>query len=504
MSDPMREIRNLIRKRPMRSLSELAAGSGTLSGDAEVSGLNDDSRNIQAGDAFLCLPRAAESAKRFAEEAAKNGASCVISVGQNELDISLPQLQLPDMDSVGTLLRRWFGTEKSSVRMFGITGTDGKTSVAWMLREAMQRCLGKSWAVGTLGWIKEDGGFADIGNTTPSLLTLHALLAAATKQEVAALCCEVSSHGIAQQRIAGLPFSAAVWTTLGHDHLQDHGGFEAYAAIKQSFIDAVVAAGGYAVGNADQAEVLQRLPSEALRFGHGLYRDDVALAWEQELPGMLRLRQGDDEVFLSDIPVGDFHAANMACVGLLLLQSGVGLGELPEIMNGISAPPGRMQSMDIGRWQVFIDYAHTPEALESCLQSVLRLAEKRLIVVFGCGGERDREKRPQMGRIAVQMADVVWLTSDNPRGELPEVIASEVESGMPHPYPAEVHLELNRQAAIEGAVEAMQVGDVLVIAGKGHEAYMEIGGERLPWSDAGCAADALHEKSRMTEFRACA
>jgi len=126
------------------------------------------------------------------------------------------------------------------------------------------------------------------------------------------------------------------------------------------------------------------------------------------------------------------------------------------------------------------------------------------MVVFGCGGERDREKRPQMGRIAVQMADEVWLTSDNPRGELPEVIASEVESGMPHPYPAEVHLELNRQAAIEGAVAAMQIGDVLVIAGKGHEAYMEIGGERLPWSDAGCAADALHEKSGMTEFRACA
>ncbi len=504
MSDPMRDIRNLIRSQSPRSLSDLAAGGGVLHGDAEVRGLNDDSRRIHAGDAFLCLPRAADSAKQFVEHAAKNGASCVISVGMNELETFLPQLLLPDVDSVGALLRRWFGTEKSPVRLFGITGTDGKTSVAWMLREAMQRRFGKSWAVGTLGWVKEDTSFSDIGNTTPSLLTLHALLAAATQQGVEALCCEVSSHGIAQQRIAGLPFSGAAWTTLGHDHLQDHGGFEAYAAIKQSFIQAVSASGAYVVGNADQPGVLQRLPGGAMRFGHGLFRDDVDLAWEQELPGMVRLRQADEEVFVSNIPVGEFHAANMACVAQFMLQSGVKLNELPDILDGISAPPGRMQAMNIGRWQVFIDYAHTPEALKSCLQAARALAEKRLMVVFGCGGERDREKRPQMGRIAVQMADEVWLTSDNPRGELPEVIASEVESGMPHPYPAEVHLELNRQAAIEGAVAAMQIGDVLVIAGKGHEAYMEIGGERLPWSDAGCAADALHEKSGMTEFRACA
>lgn len=504
MSDAMRDLLTRTGTWSPQRLSALAAGAGELHGDTEVQALCDDSRCIQSGDAFLCLPRAVDNASGFVEQAIENGANCVISVGLGELDLDVPQLLLPDMESLGGLLRRWFGTEKTPVRMFGITGTDGKTSVTWMLRQAMQRRFGKSWAVGTLGWIKEDGTFTDIGNTTPSLLTLHALLGVATRQGVEALCCEVSSHGVAQQRIAGLPFTGVAWVTLGHDHLQDHGGFEAYAATKQSFIEAAMAGGAFAVGNIDQPEVEKRLPKGALRFGRGLFREDVALAWEQELPGMLRLRRDALEVVVEDIPLGGFHAVNMACVALLLLQSAVKLDDLPGLLTGISAPPGRMQAMNVGRWQVFVDYAHTPEALESCLHSARAFTEKRLIVVFGCGGERDREKRPQMGRIAVLMADVVWLTSDNPRSELPALIASEVESGMPHPYPAEVHLELDRRAAIAQAIGDMQLGDVLIIAGKGHENYMEVSGERLPWSDAEIAAQALHEKPGATEFRACA
>jgi len=499
--------------RPPCRLSELADGFGIASGDVKVRGLSDDSRRVKKGDVFLCLPRAKEKAQVFIEQATSQGASCVISVGMNGLDVALPHLLLADMKAAGLLLRRWFGTEKSNVRLFGITGTDGKTSVAWMLREAMQRSFGKVWSVGTLGWIRDDDEVFDIGNTTPSLMTLHGLYALATQAGIAAVVCEVSSHGIAQQRIAGLPFSHAVWTTLGHDHLQDHGGFEIYAAIKKSFVDGVAESGGCVIGNGDDTGVFARLPEAALRFGRGLFRNGLNLVWEQELPGMLRLRQSggsalteaaNDEVCIRNIPVGDFHAANMACVALLLLQTGVSLHELPEHLEGISAPPGRMQAMNIGRWQVFIDYAHTPEALVSALLAAQKFTEQRLIVVFGCGGERDREKRPQMGEIATRLADVVWLTSDNPRGELPEVIASEIESGIPHPYPAEVHLELDRAAAIAAAIDDLQLGDVLLIVGKGHESYMDVCGQRLPWSDTEQAAQALHEKSDLTEFRACA
>jgi len=494
--------------RSTRSLGDLTEDRTWLHGDAEVGGLCDDSRRIQAGDAFLCLPRAGEDAETFIHQAEDAGASAVISVGSRALEVALPHLALPDMGAAGHLLRRWFGTEQTSVHVMGITGTDGKTSVAWMLREAIARKSGSAWAVGTLGWIRDANDFLDIGNTTPSMLTLHRLLAVAQDASVPAVICEVSSHGIAQQRTAGIPFHTAVWTNLGHDHLQAHGGFEAYASVKQSFVHQVEADGGSVICNADDGEIHRRAPLSALGYGHGLYREGLALAWEQELPGMLRLKcfreGGVDEVCVEDIPAGEFHAENLAAVALVLLAGKYAqFNELSELLSGISAPPGRMQPMNIGRWQVFVDYAHTPEALECCLRAARKLTRARLMVVFGCGGERDREKRPQMGEIATRLADVVWVTSDNPRGELPAVIASEIVQGIPRPYPARVNLQLHREQAISEAVHELQCGDLLVIAGKGHEAYMEIADERRPWSDTDITVQALREKPGMTECSPC-
>jgi len=498
-----------VSQRPPRTLGDLVENQTWLCGDISINGLCDDSRDIQQGEAFLCLPRAGEKGAQFIQQAEESGAAAIVFVGSQTCDTQLPYLTLPDMHAAGHLLRRWFGTEQTPVQMVGITGTDGKTSVAWMLREAIARQSGSAWAVGTLGWVKDANDILDIGNTTPSMLTLHRLLAAAQDADVPAIVCEVSSHGIAQQRIAGLPFSTVVWTNLGHDHLQVHGGFDAYATIKQGFVRQVVEHAGLVVCNASDEEVQSRAPREALSYGHGLYREGLILNWEQELPGMLRLKYSEqgrtDEICIEDIPLGEFHAENLAAVALVLLAGRwVQFQELPELLSGISAPPGRMQPMNIGRWQVFVDYAHTPEALTTCLSSARQLTQKRLFVVFGCGGDRDREKRPLMGDIATRLADVVWVTADNSRGELPEVIAAEIEQGIAKPFPAKVHLQLDRGQAIAEAVHAMQHGDLLVIAGKGHETYMEVAGERMPWSDMDMAALALHEKSNMTEFSACA
>lgn len=482
------------------SLRELAEGLGCLEADAvddvSIMGICDDSRHIKPGYAMLILPRAGERCSEFAEAASKQGAAAIISVGL-AVNSELPYLHLDSMQQAGLLLRRLFKTEQAGAHLYGITGTDGKTSVAWMLREVLARYQARPvWSTGTLGWMRDPEDIRDIGNTTPSLLTMHAMLTAACLDDVHSVVCEVSSHGIAQQRIAGLDFKTAIWTNMGHDHLQDHGGYESYLATKAGFIHDCASAGSNVIANADYADIRQRAPEFSCWYGHGLDRDDVDLAWEQELPGLLRLRSDDDEVVIEDIPLGDFHAENVACVALTLMSSqNITLQELPQLLSGITAPPGRMQDVQAGYGQVFIDYAHTPEAIERCLNAARKLARNRLIVVFGCGGERDREKRPQMGETAAELADVVWITSDNPRGELPAVIASEIEFGMQKPYRAEVHLQLDREQAIAEAVAVIAEGDILVVAGKGHEAYMEVCGRRLPWSDIEVAEKYLQKKN---------
>lgn len=488
--------------RPARALSALAEGIAAATAEVNISGIGDDSRTVGPGEAFLCLPRASDP-ERFLRMAAERGAAAAIVVGSHAVDTTLPLVQLHTMDEAGRLLRRWFGTENTGVRCIGITGTDGKTSVAWMLREALARAGHKAWSIGTLGWIREAEDIIELGNTTPSLLAMHRLLAAAESAGIDTLVAEVSSHGIAQERIAGIPIAATVWTSLGHDHLQDHGGFDNYANTKAGFVLDALEQGAVAIANADYAEIRRRLDAEVLWYGHGLYRNDVMVGWEQELPGMVRLKHGDQEILVEDIPFGEFHAENVACTAAVLLGTlDTKPAALPTMLSGITAPPGRMQAVGIGRWQVFVDYAHTPEALEKCLASARKTTQKRLFVVFGCGGERDREKRPQMGEIAVHLADAVWITSDNPRGEMPEVIASEIENGMPKPYRAEVHLQLDRRQAIADAIAAMEPGDALVIAGKGHESYMETAGKRVPWSDADIAVACLHAKDGG--MKACA
>lgn len=482
------------------SLRELSVGLGRLQADANdaicIKGISDDSRRIQPGYALICLPRSERHANEYALMAEEKGATAIISVGIR-VNVSLPVLYLDTMQQAGLLLRRMFETEKNSTCLFGITGTDGKTSVAWMLREALTRYQHRQvWSCGTLGWMRNPDDVRDIGNTTPSMITMHALLSTACLEGVHSIICEVSSHGIAQQRIAGLDFKTAIWTSMGHDHLQDHGGYAGYLATKTKFICATARHGGQVIANADHDDIRSNAPSGTIWYGHGLYREDVDLSWEQEVPGLLRLHSGDQEVVLENIPLGDFHAENTACVALALIASaGITLSELPELLNDISAPPGRMQYLAAAPGQVFIDYAHTPEALERCMQAARKLTRHRLLLAFGCGGERDREKRPHMGAIATKYADVVWLTSDNPRGELPAVIASEIESGMPKPYQAEVHLQLDRELAIAEAVAELSEGDTLIIAGKGHEAYMEVSGIRTPWSDADIASKYLHESS---------
>lgn len=476
-----------------RMLGELFAHQ-QVKRDAQILDVCDDSRDIKPGDAFLCLPTTGNQADEYIKEAERRGAAAVVTIGL-ECSTSLPHVRLESMKELGLALRRWFDTLQSPACL-GVTGTDGKTSVAWMLLKALSRMEHKAWAVGTLGLVGLEETPVPLSNTTPPLLTNHRILALATKRGVSHVVFEVSSHGIAQERIAGIEFMACVWTNMGHDHIEYHGSFENYAATKARFVGSVVQSGGQAVINADATEVSKRAPAKAWRYGRGLYRNDVDLAWEQELPRILRLRHKGRERTIEDVPEGEFHAENLAAVSSVLLSVfAQRVDRLPSILNDLPPPPGRMELVGVHQGgRIFIDYAHTPEALRACLESARQLTRKRLLIVFGCGGERDRAKRPEMGEIAADLADEIWITTDNPRSEPPEVIAAEVVQGIPQPHPAVVHLELDRCKAIAQAIAALHEQDVLVIAGKGHEPYMDVGGKKLPWSDKAVVEKILSQE----------
>jgi UDP-N-acetylmuramoyl-L-alanyl-D-glutamate--2,6-diaminopimelate ligase len=480
-----------------------ALGYSFEGSDTHIKNICDDSRHIQAGDTFLCLPRSGNQSDNYIHAAIEAGASSVVYVGSHTPKLSIPCLNLSSMHEAGLFLRRYFHTTSTNIQCIGVTGTDGKTSVTWMLREALARKYGQVWSSGTLGWVENQSSIHDLGNTTPSLLTMHRLLAAADKQGVFAWVMEVSSHGIEQERIAGIDFQAAIWTTLGHDHLQDHGGFEAYASIKQGFILDVGNKKGTVVYNQDQPAICTRLsdisfPTYPYANGLCAHKNKThTLAWEQELPGLLRIACHEQEVVIEDIPSGRFHAENIAAVAHILRNHfDIPLAQLPGLLSNISAPPGRMQPVQTGRWQVFIDYAHTPEALQACLDAARFITRGRLLVVFGCGGERDHEKRPQMGAIASKYADIIWITSDNPRNEEPAIIIDDIKQGIQPTQAIELHLQENRQQAIAEAVAYMCIDDVLMIVGKGHETYMEIKNERMPWSDLAYARTCLQRKNK--------
>jgi UDP-N-acetylmuramoyl-L-alanyl-D-glutamate--2,6-diaminopimelate ligase len=380
--------------------------------------------------------------------------------------------------------------------MVGVTGTNGKTSVAHWIAQACTALGRKTAVVGTVG-----NGFPPVGdapgaltparNTTPDPIELQQRLAHYRQQGAAGCAMEVSSHGLVQGRLNGTRFDIAVLTNLSRDHLDYHGDMDSYAAAKARLF----AWPGleWAVLNTDDAFGV-RLESEvrtARVAGYGFRRGAVvgeSLRLSQAgLHLRVRTDWGDAEL---DAPLlGRFNAANLLAVLTTLLVSGVKLSDACRALASITPPPGRMQTLGGGSHPlVVVDYAHTPDALEKVLATLREVAGGgRLVCVFGCGGNRDRGKRPLMGQAAVAGADEVWITSDNPRNEDPRRIIDDILAGTGD----KPHVEPDRARAIFEAIGGAHHGDVVVIAGKGHEDYQEIAGERQPFSDVAVARKAL-------------
>ncbi len=494
----------------------LVAGGGGVS----IEGITDDSRTVERGGVFIARGGAAVDGRRYIGEAIRRGAVAIITdhrptdedlcVEGEHWSVAWACASEVDQRLTGRLAERFYGYPSRRLRLIGVTGTNGKTTTAFLV----QHLLGQAGCrCGLVGTIFIDNGMERLpaGLTTPGAVVLSRHLAEMAANGCGAAVVEVSSHALHQGRVEALDFDTAIYTNLTGDHLDYHGDMDAYAAAKAKLFERL-GPEACAVINAQDpygGRMLRGCVAKRVRFGI-VNEGEPCGADVPEYSGEIirlthdrsdvRLRGPWGQVEVSLPLVGRHNVANMlgAVAGVDQVVGGV-VGSGPELEGSLRccpAVPGRLERVAGGGVGpvVLVDYAHTHDALENVLSAVRGVASGRLTVVFGCGGDRDRTKRPKMADVACRWADRVVVTSDNPRGEDPNTILEEVLSGVPADARSRVEVELDRAKAIDLAIDGAGAGDTVLIAGKGHEDYQIIGTQRLHFDDREVACAALRRR----------
>jgi len=461
-----------------------------------VEGLTSDSRQVGHNFLFAALPGSALDGRAYIDEAIRRGASAILAPAGTTLnDTSNDVALITDDDPrrrLALMAAEFYGTQPETIA--AVTGTNGKTSVAFFARHLWAKSGMKSGSLGTLGLLA-DGLPEEPGLTTPEPVQLHAQLSALRNAGISHLALEASSHGLAQRRLDGVRISAAGFTNLSRDHLDYHATYEEYLAAKARLFEVCLEPGGTAVLNAD-VEQFDQLAIIAKRRGlrlvaYGNSGNDIRLIERRPTAdGCTLLLEAFGRNRQIELPlIGAYQTSNALCaLGLASADSHLAIDRLVDELNTLPSVPGRLER--VGRSStggtVYVDYAHTPDALATVLTAMREHTTNALSVVFGCGGDRDPGKRPQMGRAAAQLADRAIVTDDNPRTEDPAVIRAAALEGCPEA--TEIG---DRRDAIEAAIGALRDGDVLVIAGKGHEPYQIVGTETLSFDDRDVARQIL-------------
>jgi UDP-N-acetylmuramoyl-L-alanyl-D-glutamate--2,6-diaminopimelate ligase len=505
---------SLVSAQSWRPLKAVLGGLVDVPESLEVSDLTQDGRSVTPGAAFFACHGATHHGVEFAPAAAAAGARAILweptaGIQAPAVDASIVVRAVPNLRAqLGFIADRFFDAPSASLTVAGITGTNGKTTCAWLLAQALEFSGRRAAYIGTLG----GGGIHDLtdfGTTTPDAVTLHRLLARVRAQGFAAVAMEVSSHALDQDRCAGVRFHTAVFTNLTRDHLDYHGDMAAYGAAKAQLFEwptikvrvinvddpfglelAEIARRG-----ADSARLLltSQRPSEWLASGTDYVCARAVTARDTGLTIEIESSRGSAR--LHSPLLGDFNVDNLLTVLAVLLAWDLPLAEACAALSRCSAPPGRMQPEGGGAQPlVLIDYSHTPDALAKALHAARVHCRGRLRCVFGCGGDRDPGKRGEMGRIAAHGADLLIVTDDNPRGEDPAVITDAILEGIAQADAlSRTRVIHDRALAIGSALAAASVDDVVLVAGKGHEEYQIVGAERRVFSDTEVVRAALRQ-----------
>ncbi|HOX71090.1 UDP-N-acetylmuramoyl-L-alanyl-D-glutamate--2,6-diaminopimelate ligase [Dokdonella sp.] len=467
--------------------------------DVLVRGLDLDSRRVGVGDAFVALQGTREHGIRFAANAEAAGASAVIAEATDDpvgATLDIPLVWVDGLrEKLGAIAARFHGDASRKLRVTGITGTNGKTSIAQLLAQALDHLGSRAATIGTLG--AGLSGAIDAGErTTPDAISLQRLLARFLEQGASDVAMEVSSHALDQGRVNGVHFRLAVFTNLTRDHLDYHGDMDSYANAKQRLfgMPGLIAA----VINADDAwgrRFAAELPAEVQGITYAIAdpaADVRALDVDAHAGGLgFQLTTPWGEGRIESRLLGQFNVSNLLAVAASLGALGYGFSAIVSALAVLEPVHGRMSRLGgkAGQPLVVVDYAHTPDALEQALRSLRAHCDGTLVCIFGCGGERDVGKRPLMAAIAEHLADAVIVTDDNPRNEDGDAIVAAIMAGFAQPDA--VTIERDRRRAIERAILGAGPGDIVLIAGKGHEPYQEVGGVRHAFDDSRIAAGAL-------------
>ena len=465
-----------------------------------------DSRTVSTGDVFVAIPGSIVDGRDFVAPALAQGAAAVLREVSGDIAKNDDKrvIEVENLSArLGDIADAFYGRPSSSLRVIGITGTNGKTSIANWLSHALSALNTPCGAIGTLG-VSLGAKTWSTNNTTPDAAHLQTILRDLKDAGALAVAVEVSSHALALQRVTGTRFDAVVFTNLTQDHLDFHGTMQAYGAAKAKLFTDYSAA--HRIINADDefgAQLIaKKLPNT---LSYGLSQGDVLGQVESIDGGGMRLAisVAGKMALVETSLIGRFNAYNLLAVAATLVAAGVALEQVASVLSTLTAAPGRMQRVSTmastAEPRVYVDYAHTPDALAKALDTVRETRPHALTVVFGCGGDRDRTKRPLMGKIAADRADRVYVTSDNPRREQPEAIIDEIVAGVSIEQRNVMNRFVLRRVAIHQAITTADANDAVLIAGKGHETYQEINGIRDAFSDVDEALLALAARSSQKQ-----
>jgi UDP-N-acetylmuramoyl-L-alanyl-D-glutamate--2,6-diaminopimelate ligase len=459
-----------------------------------------DSRNVCPGDAFVAVKGTLNDGHAFIKEAIARGATAVLCehIPEGLIDNNVKFTLVSDTEhAMGDIAKKVYDDPSRKMRTYGITGTNGKTTTAFLMHHILQSAGLKCGLISTVYNIASDDMRSPSTMTTPGVMELNRLLSQMVNSGKKAAVIEVSSHALEQRRVSGLGLDRALFTNITPEHLDYHKSMKAYLEAKAE-IFGLFKAGGLGVVNADDPLVV-----DAARLSEA----PGAVTFGIDSPANVQARniqlysggaefdimaEGYGEIHITTHLVGKHNVSNILAASAALISDGIDMKIIGSAIEGFAPVPGRFERIDhSGSFNVFVDYAHTPDALENVLTCLRELTEKKLICVFGCGGDRDRAKRPMMGEIASSIADHVILTSDNPRSEMPNGILRQIEKGVIGRDNYSI-IE-SRREAILAALAMAESGDSVIIAGKGHENYQIIGDQTLHFDDRETAGQVLRE-----------